>query len=66
MVKSKNYSVHCFNSLSISETIEAKEKDILEQCETNNFMWDYDLGRELRVLTVRWNNLRFFCKKIGE
>ena len=65
MVKSKNYSVHCFNSLSISEAIEAKEKDILEQCETNNFMWDYDLGRELRVLTVRWNNLRFLCKKIG-
>ena len=65
MIKSKNYSVHCFNSLSIGGTVEAKEKEILEQCETNHFMYDHDLKRERRTLTVSWGVYRFFCKKLN-
>ena len=63
MVKSKNYSVNCFNAFG--ESVDAKEKDILQQCEENHFMWDYNLNRELRVLTVRWGMFRFLCKKLN-
>ena len=64
-MKSNNYSVTCFNTISRSENVVAKEKELLEQCETNHLMYDHDLKRELRTLTLRWGALRFFCKKLN-